>query len=148
MAAAKKILKLDAFAIQDDFFADVALIGMTSDKPVYTLCHMFNKTFDLSFSRQRAMDVTVGKQDEIYSFPVYQSAVPRSECRYTIYKLKVDNVLLLPGLKNMDYIWMISSEEPELTALEYLQQLKQMKEVQFATLLEIDKIKNVEYLIL
>ena len=148
MAAAKKILKLDTFAIQDDFFTDVALIGITSDRPAYALCNILNKTFQLSFQRQPWLDVKVGKQEEIFSFPVYQSKLSRSECRFIFYKLKMDNVQLLPSLKNMDYIWMVSGEDPEDIAFDYLQALKQMPDIQFCTLLELDKIKNIEYLIL
>lgn len=148
MAAAKKILKLDNFAIQDDFFSDVALIGIASNLPVYSLCNILNRAFRLSFCRQPWMDVRIGKQEEIFSFPVYQHKPVHSEYRYILYKLKTDNVQLLPSLKNMDYLWMVSSEEPEDTAMDYLQALKHMAEIQFASLLELDRIRNIEYLIL
>lgn len=148
MATAKKILKLDTFAIEEDFFEHKALIGISSDKPIYALCHLLNQAFQLSFSRKPKLDVTIGKKTEQFSFAVYQSPVPRTAYCYTLYKLKVDEVLLLPTLRNIDYIWMIANEDAEYTALQYLKVLRKMPEVQFVSLLEKDKIKNIEYLIL
>lgn len=149
MATAKKILKLDTFAIEDDFFENVALIGISSDKPAYTLCHVLNRAFQLSFVRKPKLDVMVGKKNnQQFSFAIYQSPVPRSAFCLTLYKLKNDEVHLLPSLRNMDYIWMVADDDPEAIALQYLKKLRLIPEVQFATLLEKDKVKNIEYLIL
>lgn len=149
MAAAKKILKLDTFAIEDDFFENAALIGISSDKPMYTLAHTLNQAFQLSFSRQPLLDVRIGKKNnEQFSFAVYQNRVPRTAFCYTLYKLKIDEVHLLPSLRNIDYIWLVSGDDPEAIAMDYLRALRTMPEVQFASLLEKDKIKNIEYLIL
>lgn len=148
MATTKKILKLDTIAIEEDFFEDIAIVGISSDKPIYSLCHLLNQTFQLSFVRKPKLDVTIGKKNEEFSFAVYQSNVARTAFCYTIYKLKVDEVSLLPNLKNIDYIWMIANEDAEYTAMQYLKILRKMPEIQFASLLEKDKIKNIEYLIL
>lgn len=149
MATTKKILKLDTFAIEDDFFENVALIGISSDKPIFTLAHIINGAFQLSFSRKPYLDVTIGKKNnEFFSFAVYQSPVPRSAFCYTLYKLKMEEVHLLPSLKNIDYIWMIADDDAEYSAMQYLKLLRKIPEIQFASLLEKDKIKNIEYLIL
>jgi hypothetical protein len=148
LATTKKILKLDTIAIEEDFFEDIAIVGISSDKPIYSLCHLLNQTFQLSFVRKPKLDVTIGKKNEEFSFAVYQSNVARTAFCYTIYKLKVDEVSLLPNLKNIDYIWMIANEDAEYTAMQYLKILRKMPEIQFASLLEKDKIKNIEYLIL
>ena len=148
MAAAKKILKLDQFEIEDVFFENAALIGISSDKPMYSLCHALNKALSLNFERTYQLDVQIGKKNRTYSFAVYQSAVCGSAFVYTLYKLKVEETLLLPSLKNIDYIWMVTDDDPEERALYYLRYLRQLPEVQFAGLLEKEKIKNIEYLIL
>ncbi|MGC4057208.1 MAG: IPExxxVDY family protein [Chitinophagaceae bacterium] len=148
MAAAKKILKLDQFEIEDVFFENAALIGISSDKPIYSLCHFLNQAFLLDFERTTHLDVQIGKKNATYSFAVYQSPVCGSAFVYTLYKLKVEDVLLLPSLKNIDYIWLITDDDPEDRAMHYLRYLRQLPEVQFAGLLEKDKIKNIDYLIL
>lgn len=148
MAAAKKILKLDQFEIEDVFFENAALIGISSDKPMYSLCHSLNQAFSLDFERTYKLDVQIGKKNGTYSFAVYQSAVCGSAFVYTLYKLKVEETLLLPSLKNIDYIWMVTDDDPEDRALHYLGYLRQLPTVQFASLLEKEKIKNIEYLIL
>lgn len=152
MATGKKILKLDTLAIEDNFFEHVALIGISSDKAVYTLCHILNQAFQLSFERKPKLDVTIGKKNqEQFSFAVYQSQVPRSAFSFTLYKLKMEDVYLLPSLKNIDYIWLIMGEDildAEDLAMLYLKKLRNIPEIQFATLLEKEKIKNIEFLIL
>lgn len=149
MAAAKKILKLDNFAIEDDFFENVALIGISSEKPAYTLCHTLNEGFQLNFARKPYLDVMIGKKNhEQFSFAVYQSPVLRSAFYFTLYQLKVAEVHLLPSLRNIDYIWIVASDDAEYTAMHYLKKLRALPGIQFASLLEKDKIKNIDYLIL
>lgn len=148
MAAAKKILKLDQFEIEDVFFENAALVGISSDKPMYSLCHALNQAFALDFERTHHLDVQIGKKNGTYSFAVYQSSVCGSAFVYTLYKLKVEETLLLPSLKNIDYIWMVTDDDPEERAMHYLRYLRQLPSVQFAGLLEKEKIKNIEYLIL
>ena len=149
MATTKKnILKLDTLAIEEDFFENIALIGISSEKPAYTLAHNFNQAFQLNFARKPKLDVKIGKKTEEFSFAVYQSPVARSAFCYTLYKLKVDDVHLLPSIRNIDYIWMIADEDAEFAAMNLLQSLRAMPEIQFASLLEKDKIKNIDYLIL
>jgi hypothetical protein len=148
LAGAKKILKLDSFAIQEDFFADVALIGISSSKAIYSLCALFNEMFNLSFTRFPELDVKIIQSDNEVSFPIYRHEVLLSAANYTLYKLNTEDAKLLPALKNIDYIWLIASEDAFDEANLYLTHLRNVPEIQFASLLEIDKIKNKEYLIL
>lgn len=152
MATAKKILKLDTVSIEDDFFENAALVGISSDKAVYTLCHILNDAFQLSFQRKPKLDVTIGKKNQqAFSFAVYQSQVPRSAFVFTLYKLKVEDVHLLPSIKNIDYLWLINGEDvldAEDMAMVYIKKLRSISDIQFVTLLEKEKIKNIEFLIL
>lgn len=152
LATAKKILKLDTISLEDDFFENAALLGITSDKPIYSLCHLLNVSFNLAFKRTPNLDVRIGKKNQQqFSFPVYQSTVPRSAFCFTLYKLKIDQIQLLPTLGNIDYIWLVAGEDAldaDDIAMLYLSKLRLIKEVQFATLLEKERIKNIEFLIL
>jgi hypothetical protein len=152
LATAKKILKLDTLSLEDDFFENAALIGITSDKPIYNLCHVLNNSFSLNFKRTPNLDVKIGKKNQQqFSFPVYQSPVPRSAFYFTFYKLKIDQIQLLPSLGNIDYIWLVAGEDAldaDDIAMLYLSKLRIIPEIQFATLLEKERIKNIEFLIL
>lgn len=152
MATVKKILKLDTIIIEDNFFENAALVGISSDKPIYTLCEILNESFQLSFVRMPGLDVQVGlKKNLPFSFAVYQSLSSKSAYNFNFYKLQSNNISLLPGLKNIDYLWLINGEDlmdAEDLAMAYLKALRSMPEIQFATLLEKEKIKNIEYLIL
>lgn len=145
---AKKLLKLDTTTMEADFFSEVSLVGIASGKPVYSFCNVLNQRLGLNFYREISRDIVVNNKSAEYKFPVYQHCVPLSEFRYTIYKLKVEDAMLISSLKNLDYIWMIQAMEPEAEASEFIARLRHIPEVQFATLLEPSKIKGKEYLIL
>ncbi len=148
MAGAKKILRLDTFAIQEDFFSDVVLIGISSSKPIYSLCSIFNQAFNLSFARRPDLDVKMMQSGNEELFPIYKYEVPMSGAHYILYKLSTDNGKLLPTLKNIDYVWLISGEDALSDANLYLTHLRGVAEIQFASLLDTEKIKNIEYLVL
>ncbi len=149
MATPKKnFLKLDILQIEDYFFENVVLLGISSDKPIYTLCHFINEVCSLQFERQPHLDIEIGKKKEAFKFAIYQSRVPNTDEVFTFYKLRNGDVHLLPSIKNVDYIWMINGDDAEESAAKYLTALREMPEVQFATLLDKDKINNIEYLIL
>lgn len=150
MAGGKKItLKFDNVSVENSFFENVALIGMTSNKAIYSVCHMLNHAFQLDFHRTPYLDITIGVKKEQFTFAVYKSYIPDTEDCYTLYKLKSGNINLLPGLKNIDYIWSVRCESDcEHIARSYIKALRSLPDIQFVSLLEKDKVKNLDYLIL
>jgi hypothetical protein len=95
LATAKKILKLDTLSIEDDFFENAALIGISTDKPAYSLCHLLNDSFLLSFQRKPKLDVTIGKKNQqAFTFAVYQSHVPRCAFTFTFPRIFLRSIFL------------------------------------------------------
>jgi hypothetical protein len=139
---------LNTEAMQEEFFADTALIGIVSTLPGYQFCWMLNKQLETNFIREPEMDVCVqnGKKDQNY-FPIYQCNIPMNGSRYILYKLKSNKENLLPEVKQLDYLWMIQSNSPDSDAQNITGHLRDMPEVQLAQVIAADRLKNLDNLI-
>lgn len=137
-------LVLDMAAMQEDFFADSALIGIASALPVYRFSWLLNRKFGLNFTREADLDVVVqsGKGNQHY-FPVYQYCLPLNGYKHLLYRLKSDKETLLPEVKQLDYLWMIQSSAADQEAHEVIQHLRNIGEIQLAQLLSHDRLKNL-----
>jgi hypothetical protein len=149
LAVEKIKFKLSTSEIEEAFFEDTALISINCDKPVYVLCHMLNIAVKMQFERKVNYNITIGrKSGDQFTFPVYQSFSRFDHKCHTLYKIKSEEVHLLPHLRNFDYLWLVRSDDPYTDASDILKQIRQMKDIQFAGLLDKEKIKNLDYLIL
>lgn len=139
---------LNTDAMQEEFFADTALIGIASTLPGYQFCWTLNKQMDTNFVREPEMDVCLqsGKTKQHY-FPIYVYCLPTNGMKYFLYKLKSDKEALLPEVKQLDYLWMVQSNSPEHDAQEIVNHLRDLPEVQLAQVLATDKLKNLNHLI-
>jgi hypothetical protein len=141
-------MTLNIAAMQEEFFADAALIGIVSPLPAYYFCWILNEHFDMNFSRETELDICMQTTREHQNYyAIYQYCVPLNGARYLLYKLKSDKQSLLPEAKNLDYLWMIQSSAPGTHAQQITEFLKQMPEVQMAQILPPDKLKNISNLI-
>jgi hypothetical protein len=140
-------LVLDMAAMQEDFFADSSLIGISSSLPIYRFCWLLNKSFALNFTRQPDFDIVLqtGKGKYHY-FPVYQYCLPMDGYRHLLYKLKADKESLLPEIKQLDYLWMIQSGTAEKDAADITRQLRNIADIQLAQTLSHDRFKNLNSL--
>jgi hypothetical protein len=75
--------------------------------------------------------------------------VPRSAFVFTLYKLKVEDGTLILSIKNIDYLWLINAEDVlDAEGMALHKKLRSISDIQFVTLLEKEKIKNIEFFIL
>ncbi|MEI8279361.1 MAG: IPExxxVDY family protein [Bacteroidota bacterium] len=140
---------LDMAAMQEDFFADTALVGIVSSLPIYKLCWMLNHRFDTQFVRDMDLDVCLDENAEQKNyFPIYSYCTPLNGSRYLIYKLKNNKESLLPEIKQMDYLWLIQSNASEEEALVISQYLRDIPDIQMAQILTVDKLKNINCLLI
>jgi len=148
LAAIKKIFKLASADIHEEFFGQAALIGMASSRQIYSLCNQFNRAFDMQFTRVPYMDIRIMRNKEEFIFPVYCHMVPDTEYHYYLYKLRLEEANLLPALRNIDYIWLVNGDTPQDDASRLITQLRTFPDIQFVSLLQADKLKDAENLIL
>ncbi len=136
-------------AMQDDFFSDTALIGIVSALPHYRFCWLMNQKLDIEFDREPEQDIMMqaSKNRQVY-FCLYKYQMPLNGSSYTLYQLKRDKEILLPEVKQLDYLWMVQSASAEEDALELVHYLRNIHDVQLAQLLSPDRLKNLSHLIL
>ena len=146
MAVTKWALDIDA--MQEDFFAGTAMIGIVNAMQGYRFCWMINKHFDHNFCRDPELDISLQKKDSRFCFPVYTYEMPNSSHRYVIYKLKNGNEALLPEIRQLDYLWLIQTADPEHDAAAIISELKNLPDIQLARALISGELKNVKNLIM
>jgi len=135
-------LLLNMTEMQKDFFADTAMIGIATALPGYHLCWVLNMHFDINFERDPEQNISSQKKENQYHFPIYQCAFPNSSHKYMLYKLKNGAESLLPETKQLDYLWMIHTANPERDAMEIARELKNIPDVQLARILATDQLKK------
>jgi hypothetical protein len=139
---------LNIAAMQEDFFADTALIGIVSAMPAYRFCWLLNQQLDMNFVREPDLDVCLqSSTDRQHYFSLYQYSLPLNGCRYLLYKLKSDKEALLPEVKQLDYLWMIQSTTAENQAEHIMQRLRNIPDVQLAQILPTEKLKHRNHLL-
>ena len=136
-------LILDMEAMQEEFFAESALIGIASALHAYNLCWVLNRHFDTAFVRDPEQNIELIKKGKEYIFPVYIHEVPGCEYKYLLYKLKSGTESLLPETRQLDYLWLVQTANPEEDAQEILAGLQQVNEIQFARLLPAEQLKSL-----
>ncbi len=140
---------LNTLCMQEDFFSDAALIGISAPLPAYQFCWLLNEHFATEFVRDAEQDIClqVSKEEQRY-FAVYNYATPMNGPRYVLYKLKTGKQALLPEAKGLDYIWMVQGSCPTAHAEHLSGLLRSLPDVQLAQVLEPKKLKNLGHLVM
>lgn len=139
---------LDTLAMQEDFFADTALIGIASALPAYRFCWLLNKHFDMHFKREPELDVCLQSTGRQIFFPIFQYIPHLSGTKYLVYKLKNDKETLLPEAKQLDYLWLIQSNTADADAQNITQNLRDISDIQLAQIISTDRLKSLDHLII
>jgi hypothetical protein len=138
---------LDMGAMQEDFFDGTAMIGIVSAMQGYRLCWVLNNHFDTSFIRDPEQNISFQKKETEFFFPVYRHDFANSSHKYQLYKLKNGNETLLPEAKQLDYLWLVQTANPEDDAYHIARELRNVPEVQLSRILDIGALKNIKNLI-
>ncbi len=142
-------LVLDMSGATEDFFSDTAMIGIGSAVPGYKFCLAVNNAFDFSFVREPESDVEYRPaKDQVHFFSLYQYQEPHSSCKHLLYKLQSEKKALLPEIKQLDYLWLISSPTADQEARLLTSYLRDMPQVQLAQIIEPEQLKNLNHLLI
>ena len=140
---------LDMSGATEDFFSDTAMIGIGSAMPGYKFCWAVNKAFDFEFIREPEFDLEYKPaKDQLHYFSLYQYMVPYSSCKHLLYKLRSEKKALLPEIKQLDYLWLVSSPTAEEEAEIITGNLRNMPDIQLAQIIAPDMLKNLNHLLL
>jgi hypothetical protein len=140
-------LVLDMEAMQDNFFADAAMIGIASAMPAYHLCWALNERLELAFVRDPAQNISLKKKNNKFNYPTYRFDLPNSSHTYLLYKLKDGAESLLPETRHLDYLIFIQTGDPEEDAYRLVTELKTIHDIQLAQVLDPEDMKNLANLL-
>lgn len=123
--------------LEEEFFEEVALIGMVCPMRSHRFVWEVNKGFDISFHREHELQIEI-KED---LFPVYVFDDHLKQTEHFIFSNRGYHTFLLPEAKNIDFIWMIKSgsflrEEKEhvISGLSQLQSIQYVAEMDASSL--------------
>ncbi len=146
MAALK--LELDTQEIVENFFEDTRMLGIVTTVKDYRFCWHLNNMLGLNFRVNHEIEINLKRKKGHYFFSVYEYREPHSALCHYLYNNLYDGEYLLPEFKNLDFLWLMKNDT---VTEEYLVQIKTMllniPEIQLATELTFEKIKNKEFLI-
>ena len=128
-------LVLDMSGATEDFFSDTAMIGIGSAVPGYKFCLAVNVEYRPA-------------KDQVHFFSLYQYQEPHSSCKHLLYKLQSEKKALLPEIKQLDYLWLISSPTADQEARLLTSYLRDMPQVQLAQIIEPEQLKNLNHLLI
>ncbi len=141
-------LHLSVESTQDFFFADCCLVGIACRLPDYRMCWTINQYLDMSFYRDRQLDLCMQKGQEEHFFSIYVYDLPMHGGQYFVYSLRSENKHLIPELQNLDFLWLFQSSQSELEARFYLPFIRKIPEVQLAQIYAPESLKSRANLIL
>lgn len=137
---------LDSNEMHESFFRDTVLIGIVCAYPSYRFCALMNSCFDLRLARDGESDVCVKSQNNSNYFALYRYHAPMTSNEFSLYELKREKQFLLPELKQLDYLFMMKGPTAEDDADKYTEALRTIPDIQLAQLIDMERLKNVDYL--
>lgn len=142
-------LKLDTEGIQDDFFSDACLLGITASIKCYQFCLSLNRQLGYDFRMMSEKEIPLKKKERYYYFSVYESDFSGSPLKHLLYHNHNEGEYLLPEFKHMDFLWLVRGDlGTEDVVTNIRQQVKTIPEVQLVAELPLEQLKNWSNLIL
>ena len=101
-------LRLNVDELNEDFFEDTRLLGITAPLKSYQFCWHLNNLLGYEFRLNPEIEVHLRKKERSYFFSVYQSSEPNSILQHYVYHNQFDGEYLLPEFRHMDFLWFLN----------------------------------------
>ncbi len=142
-------LIIDNAQIADEYFEHAQLLGIQCPVEPHKFVWLINKHFAFDFRYQAGSEIEMNKKGRDFKFPVFCFSELHLNVHHFIYANQFDGEYLLPELKHTDFLWLVKSESSDLEFIHLLaSEIKKVSPVQLVTLLNNEKIKNKQHLIL
>lgn len=136
-------LRLDIEELNDDFFEDTRLLGITAPVKNYQFCLQLNNQLGYYFRLNNDIEIHLRRKERSYYFSVYQSPEPNSFLVHYLYHNQCDGEYLLPEFKHMDFLWLMKGDLVDAEKGEWIKQsVRNMNGVQLVAELTNEQIKN------
>lgn len=136
-------LRLDVEELNDDFFEDTRLLGITAPVKNYQFCLQLNNQLGYHFRLNNDIEIHLRKKERSYYFSVYQSPEPNSFLVHYLYHNHCDGEYLLPEFKHMDFLWLMKGDLVDAEKSEWIKQsVRNINGVQLVAELTNEQIRN------
>jgi len=136
-------LRLNVDELNDDFFEDTRLLGITAPLKSYQFCWHLNNLLGYEFRLNPEIEVHLRKKERSYFFPVYQSPEQNSFLQHYVYHNQFDGEYLLPEFRHMDFLWLMKGDLVDDDKCNWIRQtINNITGVQLVVELTNEQIKN------
>lgn len=138
----KKLL-LDVDELNDDFFDDTRLLGITATIKSYQFCMQLNNILGYDFRLNPEIEIHLKKKNRNYYFSIYQCNEPNTTLIHYLYQNQFDGEYLLPEFKHMDFLWLMKYDFVDDEKCNWIRQsIRNLNGVQMIAELTNEQIKN------
>jgi len=136
-------LRLDVDELNDDFFEDTRLLGITATMKNYQFCMQLNNMLGYDFRLNPEIEIHLKKKNRSYYFSIYQYKEPNTSLVHYLYQNQFDGEYLLPEFKHMDFLWLMKYEYVDDEKCNWIRQtVRNLNGVQMIVELTNEQIKN------
>ncbi|MCX6297575.1 MAG: IPExxxVDY family protein [Bacteroidetes bacterium] len=136
-------LRLNVDELNEDFFEDTRLLGITAPLKSYQFCWHLNNLLGYEFRLNPEIEVHLRKKERSYFFSVYQSSEPNSFLQHYVYHNQFDGEYLLPEFRHMDFLWLMKGDLVDDDKCNWIRQaINNIAGVQLVVELTNEQIKN------
>ena len=136
-------LRLNIEELNEDFFDDTRLLGITAPVKNYQFCLQLNNLLGYQFRLNPSLEIHLRRKDRSYYFSIYESKEPNSFLVHYLYHNQFDGEYLLPEFKHMDFLWLMKGDLVDDTKCNWIKQsVKNLVGVQLVAELTNEQIKN------
>ena len=136
-------LRLNIEELNEDFFDDTRLLGITAPVKNYQFCLQLNNFLGYTFRLNPAYEIHLRRKERSYYFSIYESNEPNSFLVHYLYHNQFDGEYLLPEFKHMDFLWLMKGDLVDDTKCNWIKQsVKNLVGVQLVAELTNEQIKN------
>ncbi|MBL7760118.1 MAG: IPExxxVDY family protein [Sediminibacterium sp.] len=136
-------LRLDVDELNDDFFEDTRLLGITATMKNYQFCMQLNNMLGYDFRLNPEIEIHLKKKNRSYYFSIYQYKEPNNSLVHYLYQNQFDGEYLLPEFKHMDFLWLMKYEYVDDEKCNWIRQtVRNLNGVQMIVELTNEQIKN------
>lgn len=131
------LLELDA-----SYEPNFLILGLSCFERDYRLCWLINNHLGMSFARQE--DLCLSRKGVEQCFPLFSYYLDSEDTELTLIKNRVPKGVLLPELKQMDYLLKVDCDELPVTLAD---SLRSVPRVQAVFVLDSEKLKERDALL-
>jgi len=136
-------LRLDVDELNDDFFEDTRLLGITATVKNYQFCMQLNNMLGYDFRLNPEIEIHLKKKNRNYYFSIYQYSEPNTPLIHYLYQNQFDGEYLLPEFKHMDFLWLMKYDYVDEDKCNWIKQtIRNLNGVQMIVELTNEQIKN------